>query len=61
MVFKVRRIIKEERSLEQLQLELEELDFEYCLPKYFYLDREWLVYTFKRLKLISSINKLTEC
>lgn len=34
---------------------LEELEFEYCLPKWFWTDREWVRYTIERSKLVRLI------
>ena len=36
-------------------LELEDLDFEYCLPKGFWLNSEWYRYQMKRRELLSEI------
>ena len=34
---------------------LAELEFEYCLPKWFWTDREWVRYTIERSKLVRLI------
>ena len=42
-------------------VELDELEFAYCLPKWFGTQyREWNVYTMKRVELIRRINEYRE-
>lgn len=59
MVFKVIRKITQEKSKEQLEAELELLDDDFCLPKVFYLNSEWVGFICERMRIVSQINKLT--
>lgn len=40
-----------------LELQLEELDFEYCLPYWFWTKFEWSKYQTKRSKILKEIKK----
>lgn len=59
MNFIIKRIPLEERSLEEILFEVELLELDYGLSRWFYTDREWMKYTITRMKLISIINKLS--
>lgn len=41
-------------------VELDELEFAYCLPKWFWTRSEWNVYTMKRVELVRRINEYRE-
>lgn len=43
-------------ELDKLYGELDELLEDYCLPKTFYLDSEWVTYVIKRRKLLDLID-----
>lgn len=60
MNFVIKRIPLEERSLEEILFEIELLELDYGLSRWFYTDREWMQYTMARLKLISISNKLSQ-
>lgn len=40
--------------------ELEELEFEYCLPKDFWTNREWRKYTMLRIEILEKIKEYDE-
>lgn len=40
---------------DELYVQLEELDFEYCLPKWFWTLREWTAYNNKRIEIVNRI------
>lgn len=55
MFFKVQKSsIGEETDLE---IQLEELDFEYCLPRWFWTKFEWSKYMLKRNKILRDIER----
>ena len=41
-------------------LEMEELEFEYCLPKDFWTNREWRKYTMLRIEILEKIKEYDE-
>lgn len=43
--------------LNDVDILLEELDFQYCLPKAFWLDVEWSRYMYKRLQYVKQIQE----
>lgn len=54
MFCKTRKDIQEEVDLE---IQLDELDFEYCLPYWFWTKAEWNRYQLKRMKIIKEIKE----
>lgn len=42
-------------SLVDPEIELEDLDFEYCLPRAFWTNNEWYKYNTKRKELLDKI------
>lgn len=53
-MIKVRRELVDETELE---IQLEELDFEYCLPYWFWTKFEWSRYQIKRSKILREIKR----
>lgn len=39
---------------------LEALEFDYCLPKYFWSSQEWAEYTRKRIMILNRMNEYKE-
>lgn len=41
----------------ELEIQLEELDFEYCLPRWFWTKFEWSKYMLGRIKILKEIER----
>lgn len=46
---------------EDPELMLEELEFEYCLPRWFWTNKEWAKYSYERIKVLSLKKELDAC
>ena len=55
MFCKVQKIVIEDET--ELEIQLEELDFEYCLPYWFWTKFEWSRYQVKRNKILKEIER----
>lgn len=51
------KVIKVPKCEDPLEIQLEELDFKYCLPKWFWTLTEWTTYHNQRRELVNKIKE----